>query len=125
MAGLGTRFLPATKSVPKEIMTLVDRPLIQYAIDEARAAGIREFIFVHLARQVRAGGFTSITPPNWSRPCAKKGKTDLLEMLKSTNMDFGRDRLYPAKHKALGLGARRVVRAAPAVGRTLCRHPAR
>ena len=46
VAGLGTRFLPATKSIPKEIMTLVDRPLIQYAIDEARAAGIEEFIFV-------------------------------------------------------------------------------
>ena len=43
---MGTRFLPATKSVPKEIMTLVDRPLVQYAIDEARAAGIKEFIFV-------------------------------------------------------------------------------
>ena len=40
VAGLGTRFLPATKSIPKEIMTLVDRPLIQYAIDEARAAGL-------------------------------------------------------------------------------------
>ena len=46
VAGLGTRFLPATKSIPKEILTLVDRPLIQYAIDEARAAGIEEFIFV-------------------------------------------------------------------------------
>ena len=46
VAGLGTRFLPATKSIPKEIMTLVDRPLIQYAIDEARSAGITEFIFV-------------------------------------------------------------------------------
>ena len=46
VAGLGTRFLPATKSIPKEILTLVDRPLIQYAIDEARAAGIKEFIFV-------------------------------------------------------------------------------
>ena len=46
VAGLGTRFLPATKSIPKEIMTLVDRPLIQYAIDEARAAGITDFIFV-------------------------------------------------------------------------------
>ena len=46
VAGLGTRFLPATKSIPKEILTLVDRPLIQYAIDEARAAGITEFIFV-------------------------------------------------------------------------------
>lgn len=39
VAGLGTRFLPATKSIPKEIMTLVDRPLIQYAIDEARDGG--------------------------------------------------------------------------------------
>jgi len=46
VAGLGTRFLPATKAIPKEIMTLVDKPLIQYAIDEARAAGIKEFIFV-------------------------------------------------------------------------------
>ena len=46
VAGMGTRFLPATKSIPKEILTLVDRPLIQYAIDEARAAGIKEFIFV-------------------------------------------------------------------------------
>ena len=46
VAGLGTRFLPATKSIPKEIMTLVDRPLIQYAIDEAQAAGITDFIFV-------------------------------------------------------------------------------
>ena len=46
VAGLGTRVLPATKSIPKEILTLVDRPLIQYAIDEARAAGITEFIFV-------------------------------------------------------------------------------
>ena len=46
VAGMGTRFLPATKSIPKEMLPLVDRPLIQYAIDEARAAGIREFIFV-------------------------------------------------------------------------------
>ena len=46
VAGLGTRFLPATKSIPKEVLTLVDRPLIQYAIDEARAAGITDFIFV-------------------------------------------------------------------------------
>ena len=46
IAGLGTRLLPATKSIPKEILTLVDRPLIQYAIDEARSAGIEDFIFV-------------------------------------------------------------------------------
>ena len=46
VAGLGTRFLPATKSVPKELLTIVDRPLIQYIIDEAREAGIEQFILV-------------------------------------------------------------------------------
>lgn len=46
VAGLGTRFLPATKSVPKEMLPVVDRPLIQYAVDEAKEAGIEHFIFV-------------------------------------------------------------------------------
>ena len=46
VAGLGTRFLPATKAMPKEMLTVVDRPLIQYAFDEAREAGVEHFIFV-------------------------------------------------------------------------------
>jgi UTP--glucose-1-phosphate uridylyltransferase len=46
VAGLGTRFLPATKAIPKELLPIVDRPLIQYAVDEAREAGIEEFVFV-------------------------------------------------------------------------------
>ena len=46
VAGLGTRFLPATKAVPKEMLTVVDKPVIQYAVDEARAAGIMHFVFV-------------------------------------------------------------------------------
>ncbi|PPR16878.1 MAG: UTP--glucose-1-phosphate uridylyltransferase [Alphaproteobacteria bacterium MarineAlpha9_Bin7] len=46
VAGLGTRFLPATKSVPKEMMTVVDKPLVQYAVEEAQSAGIEQFIFV-------------------------------------------------------------------------------
>ena len=46
VAGLGTRFLPATKVMPKEMLTVVDRPLIQYVVDEARAAGIEHFILV-------------------------------------------------------------------------------
>ena len=46
VGGLGTRFLPATKAMPKEMLTVVDKPLIQYAVDEAAAAGIEEFIFV-------------------------------------------------------------------------------
>ena len=46
VAGLGTRFLPATKAIPKEMLPIVDRPLIQYAVDEAREAGIEQMIFV-------------------------------------------------------------------------------
>ena len=46
VAGLGTRFLPATKAIPKEMLAVVDRPLIQYAVDEAREAGIEQMIFV-------------------------------------------------------------------------------
>ncbi|MEO6113323.1 MAG: sugar phosphate nucleotidyltransferase, partial [Sphingomicrobium sp.] len=46
VAGLGTRLLPATKTMPKEMLTVVDRPLIQYAVDEAREAGIEQMIFV-------------------------------------------------------------------------------
>ncbi len=46
VAGLGTRFLPATKAVPKEMLTIVDRPVIQHVVDEAKAAGIEHFIFV-------------------------------------------------------------------------------
>jgi len=46
VAGLGTRFLPATKAMPKEMLTIVDKPLIQYAVEEASAAGIEEFVFI-------------------------------------------------------------------------------
>src|ERR1700741_4309112 len=46
VAGLGTRFLPATKAVPKEMLTVVDRPILQHVVDEARAAGVEQFIFV-------------------------------------------------------------------------------
>ena len=46
VAGLGTRVLPATKAMPKEMLTIVDKPLIQYVVDEAREAGIEHFVFV-------------------------------------------------------------------------------
>ncbi len=102
VAGLGTRFLPATKAVPKEIMTLVDRPLIQYAIDEARAAGIKEFIFV-TSRGKNALEDYFDHAPDLESSLRKKGKTELLETLKSTNMDSGAI-AYIRQHKALGLG---------------------
>ena len=102
VAGLGTRFLPATKSVPKEIMTLVDRPLIQYAIDEARAAGIKEFIFVTSRGKGALEDYFDLAP-TLEQELRRKNKTDLLEVLKSTNMDSGAI-AYVRQHKALGLG---------------------
>ncbi|WP_386679434.1 UTP--glucose-1-phosphate uridylyltransferase GalU [Loktanella sp. R86503] len=102
VAGLGTRFLPATKAVPKEIMTLVDRPLIQYAIDEARAAGITEFIFV-TARGKNALEDYFDHAPDLEHTLRKAGKTELLDILKSTNMDSGAI-AYIRQHKAMGLG---------------------
>ena len=112
VAGLGTRFLPATKSVPKEIMTLVDRPLVQYAIDEARAAGIREFIFVTSRGKGALEDYFDHAP-QLEQELRKAEKTELLEILKSTNMDSG-EIAYIRQHKALGLGhavwcARRLV----------------
>jgi len=102
VAGLGTRFLPATKSVPKEIMTLVDRPLVQYAIDEARAAGIKEFIFVTSRGKSALEDYFDHSPI-LEQQLKKKGKTELLETLKATNMDSG-EIAYIRQHKALGLG---------------------
>ena len=102
VAGLGTRFLPATKSVPKEIMTLVDRPLVQYAIDEARAAGIKEFIFV-TSRGKNALEDYFDHAPQLEQELEAKGKDKLLGVLKDTYMDSG-EIAYIRQHKALGLG---------------------
>ncbi len=102
VAGLGTRFLPATKSVPKEIMTLVDRPLVQYAIDEARAAGIKEFIFITSRGKSALEDYFDESPI-LERELRRKGKLDILEDLKSTNMESGAI-AYMRQHKALGLG---------------------
>lgn len=102
VAGLGTRFLPATKSIPKEIMTLVDRPLIQYAIDEARAAGIKEFIFVTSRGKGALEDYFDHSPV-LEQELRKKGKTEMLDIIKGTNMDSGAI-AYIRQHKALGLG---------------------
>ncbi len=102
VAGLGTRFLPATKSVPKEIMTLVDRPLIQYAIDEARAAGIEEFIFVTSRGKSALEDYFDRSPELES-VLERDGKHKLLETLKATYMDSGAI-AYLRQHSPLGLG---------------------
>ena len=102
VAGMGTRFLPATKSVPKEILTLVDKPLIQYAIDEAREAGITEFIFVTSRGKGALEDYFDHLPQLESE-LRNRGKTDLLDIVKGTNMDSGAI-AYIRQHKALGLG---------------------
>ncbi|CAM8670225.1 MAG: UTP--glucose-phosphate uridylyltransferase [Pseudomonadota bacterium] len=102
VAGLGTRFLPATKSIPKEIMTLVDRPLIQYAIDEARAAGIKEFIFVTSKGKSALEDYFDHAP-ELENTLRKAGKEELLEILKETNMDSGAI-AYLRQNRPLGLG---------------------
>ncbi len=102
VAGLGTRFLPATKSIPKEIMTLVDRPLIQYAIDEARAAGIKEFIFVTSRGKSALEDYFDHAP-ELENSLRRAGKEHLLEILKTTNMESGAI-AYLRQHRAMGLG---------------------
>ena len=102
VAGLGTRFLPATKSIPKEMMTLVDRPLVQYAIDEARAAGITEFIFVTARGKSALEDYFDLAPALESA-LRDSGKTDQLEQLEATNMASGAI-AYIRQQRALGLG---------------------
>lgn len=116
VAGLGTRFLPATKSIPKEIMTLVDRPLIQYAIDEARAAGIKEFIFVTSRGKGALEDYFDHAH-ELENTLRKAGKDDLLDLLRQTNMESGAI-AYIRQHKAMGLGhavwcARRLIHNEP------------
>jgi UTP--glucose-1-phosphate uridylyltransferase len=102
VAGLGTRFLPATKSVPKEIMTLVDRPLIQYAIDEAREAGITEFIFVTSRGKSALEDYFDHAP-ELEAALERSGKTKLLDALRATYMESGAI-AYIRQHQPLGLG---------------------
>jgi len=113
VAGLGTRFLPATKSIPKEMLPLVDRPLIQYAIDEARAAGIEDFIFV-TARGKSALEDYFDTAPELERALTKTGKDDLWTEVRNSTMPSGAI-AYIRQQDALGLGhavwcARRLIR---------------
>jgi UTP--glucose-1-phosphate uridylyltransferase len=102
VAGFGTRFLPATKSVPKEILPLVDRPLIQYAIDEARAAGIDEFIFVTSRGKSALEDYFD-SAPELEQALRDGGKDALLGLLKQTDMESGAV-AYVRQQERRGLG---------------------
>jgi len=102
VAGLGTRFLPATKAVPKEVLPLVDKPLIQYAIDEAREAGITEFIFVTAKGKSALEDYFDYAS-ELVRALGEKKKFDLLDAIKPADMPSGAIS-YIRQQEALGLG---------------------
>ena len=102
VAGLGTRFLPATKAMPKEMLTVVDRPIIQHVVDEARAAGIEHFIFVTGRNKgVIEDHFDSQF--ELERTLAERGKTKELEQLLRELPAPGQTS-FTRQQSALGLG---------------------
>lgn len=102
VAGLGTRFLPATKAVPKELLPLVDRPLLDYALEEARAAGIEEFIFVNAPGKEAIARHVS-PAPKLEESLAAGGKTDILADLTATVLPVDKTH-FVVQDQALGLG---------------------
>ena len=102
VAGLGTRFLPATKVMPKEMLPLNDRPLIQHAYEEAREAGIEEIIFV-TGRQKEMLEEHFDFQPELESVLESRNKQDLLEKVRASEMPAGK--LFTTRQpKALGLG---------------------
>lgn len=102
VAGLGTRFLPATKAMPKEMLTVVDRPVIQHVVDEARAAGIEHFIFVTGRNKgVIEDHFDSQF--ELERTLAERGKKHELEMLRLDLPGPGQTS-FTRQQSPLGLG---------------------
>jgi UTP--glucose-1-phosphate uridylyltransferase len=113
VAGLGTRFLPATKASPKEMMPVVDKPLIQYAVEEAVAAGIRDMIFV-TGRSKRAIEDHFDKAYELESELALKGKNSMLELLRNILPD-NVNCIYIRQAEALGLG-HAVLCAKPVIG---------
>ena len=102
VAGRGTRFLPATKAIPKEMMPIIDRPLIQYAVEEAYEAGIRHMVFV-TGRTKRSVEDHFDTAYELENELEQAGKTELLQIARSISPD---DMVcsYVRQPRALGLG---------------------
>lgn len=111
--GLGTRFLPATKAMPKEMLPVVDKPLIQYAVEEAYKAGITEMVFV-TGRNKRAIEDHFDRNPELEAELESKGKDELLETVRGI-VPPGINCIYVRQPKALGLG-HAVLCARPVIG---------
>ncbi len=102
VGGLGTRFLPVTKAMPKEMLPVVDKPLIQYAVEEARAAGIEEFIFVTgRAKQAIEDHFDKSA--ELEATLERRGETERLEEIRAMLPGAGRV-AYTRQGEPLGLG---------------------
>jgi UTP--glucose-1-phosphate uridylyltransferase len=102
VAGLGTRFLPATKAMPKEMLPLVDKPLIQYAVEEARAAGIDQFIFVTSRGKTVMEDHFDIHP-ELTETLERRGKKAELAQVAATEIPTGH-LTVTRQAKPLGLG---------------------
>lgn len=113
VAGMGTRFLPATKASPKEMLPIVDKPLIQYAVEEAVAAGITELIFI-TGRTKRSIEDHFDKAYELETELAARGKKALLELVRQT-VPKGVTCIYIRQPEALGLG-HAVLCAQPVVG---------
>src|SRR5512141_1768185 len=113
VAGLGSRFLPATKASPKEMLPVVDKPLIQYAVEEAAAAGITDMIFI-TGRNKRAIEDHFDKAYELETELALRNKAALLETVQASTPP-GINCIYIRQSEALGLG-HAVLCAAPAVG---------
>jgi UTP--glucose-1-phosphate uridylyltransferase len=113
VAGRGTRFLPATKASPKEMLPIVDKPLIQYAVEEALAAGARRLVFI-TGSSKRAIEDHFDSDSELENLLLKQGKSDLLKMLKSVLPSYA-SCIYIRQSAPLGLG-HAVLCAKPAVG---------
>jgi UTP--glucose-1-phosphate uridylyltransferase len=102
VGGLGTRFLPATKALPKEMLPVVDKPLIQYAVEEAAASGIEEFIFV-TGRGKHAIEDHFDVSYELNQTLHERGRTELMESIRSWMPDPGQI-AYIRQMEPLGLG---------------------
>lgn len=102
VGGMGTRFLPATKAIPKEMLPVVDKPLIQYAVDEAYAAGIRQMIFI-TGRHKRAIGDHFDAAFELEYELEKGHKTELLKLVHAIKPD-DMDCVFVRQARPLGLG---------------------
>ena len=113
VAGLGTRFLPATKASPKEMLPVVDKPLIQYAVEEAYEAGIRDMIFVtgRSKRAIEDHFDTAYELENELERAGKHGMLDLVRSIAPADMNC----LFVRQPRSLGLG-HAVLCAEPLVG---------